>query len=142
MINLLSDLNSLRVYSLSFDGPRSLSAEELVILCSISNKCKITKVYLEKMDEIEQIYLFMTLCPYLTYLKVGFINNINIELFLRNILKKINDKCNNHLHSLCFHIPIADDKLVKKFEQIIHTEKLLFDFQIKRILDCIYLQWT
>ncbi|CAF3718449.1 unnamed protein product [Rotaria sp. Silwood1] len=142
IIKLLPKLDSLKIRSLSFDQPKSLSAEELAILCSIANICKITKVYLEKMVGIGEVYLLMTLCPYMLYPKVGFINNINVELFLRNILEKINHERNNYLRSLCFHIPTAEDKMIKKLEKMINIEKLLLDFIIERVLDNIYLKWT
>jgi hypothetical protein len=52
----------------------------------------ITKVCLEKMIEIEEVYFLIKLCHRMNYLQVDGINNINVELFVRDILSKISYK--------------------------------------------------
>jgi hypothetical protein len=42
---------------------------------------------------------------------------------------------------LCLHVSTADDDIIKKIDKMISSEKLLFDYTIKRIVDNIYLQW-
>ncbi|CAF3903636.1 unnamed protein product [Adineta steineri] len=142
MINFLPKLDSLKIHALSFNQSGSLSINELNTLCSIGNTCQITKIYLEKMIDIEEVYLLMKLCPCMTYLKVGYINKNKIKLILRNILKKINHKRISQLHSLCFHVPAIDDKIVNQLEELINNENLLFNFTIKRVFDNIHLKWT
>ena len=83
------------------------------------------------MSTIEEIYFLIRLCPRIEYLKVGFMHNINIQLFIKNILKKIKDDYNQYLRSLCLHIPTADDTMIQKLKQMINGEKLLSDFTIK-----------
>jgi hypothetical protein len=140
-VGSLSELNSLKVHSLSLYQPRNLFEEEADILCSSEDIIQITKVYLEKMIEIQEVYFLMALCPYMEYLKVECINNMDVELFVRDMLDKINHERNGYLRLLCFHVRAADDKMIQKLEKMIQTEKLLVDYSIKRVCDNIYLQW-
>jgi hypothetical protein len=137
----LPELISLKIHSLLLHEPRKLCAGEVDILRSMKDTSKITDVYLEKVVEIHEVYYLMGLCPCIRYLKVGCIDKMDVERFLRNILEKINLKSNAYLRLLCFHIRTADDEVIKKLEQIIHDENLLIDYTIKRELDDIYLKW-
>ncbi|CAF4227213.1 unnamed protein product [Rotaria sp. Silwood2] len=69
----------------------------------------INKVYLQVFSSMEDFNFIMALFPVTIYLQVGYLNNMNIELFVRNILKKINNECNDHLRLLCCHVPALDD---------------------------------
>ena len=141
-VDLLSELNSLKIHSLLLEQPKNLCEEEEGdILLSRENKSKITKVYLEKMIEITDIYSLMILCPYMEYLKVGCINNMDVQLFVREMLNKINFERNQYLRLLCFHVPAADYQIIKKLEKMINTEKLIVDYSFKRVCDNIYLKW-
>jgi hypothetical protein len=66
---------------------------------------------------------------------------MNVELFLQDILKNINNQNNEYLRLLCFRAPVADDKMIRKLEKMINEKKLLSDYTIKRVLNNIYLQW-
>ena len=94
------------------------------------------------MIEVGEIYFLMALCPYMAHLKLGCLNTTDVKSFLRNILNKINSDYNYHLRSLCFHIPAADEKMVKKLKRVIRSEELLVDFTMKRVIDNIYIQWS
>jgi len=141
IINSLPELHSLKIHSLSLYKSRRLTAEEVDIFLLAEERSKITKVCLESMVEIQEIFFLMTLCPYMAYLKVDCMNNMNVKFFLRRILEKIELECNDHLRSLCLHVPAADDKMIKKLEKMINVKGLLVDYTIKRVLDNIYLQW-
>ena len=78
----------------------------------------------------------------MVYLKVGHTDNISIEFLLQNTIKNIKYNSHKHLRLLCFHVPTADDKMIKELDRMINNEKLLLDYQITRVLDCIYLQWA
>ncbi|CAF0921623.1 unnamed protein product [Rotaria sordida] len=142
IVDLLAQLRSLKIHSLSLRVPEGLCVEKFDVFDLLEIPIQITKVYLEKMNEIEEIYFLMTLCPDLTYLKVDSINNMDIELFFRNILMKIPSKYNEHFRSMCIRIPTADDKMINKLEKMINVEKLLINYKIQRISECIYLQWN
>jgi len=68
-IHLLSELDTLKIHSLLLDQPRYLCFEEMIIFCTTEDTSKITKVYLEEINDINDIHFLMGLCPYMTYLK-------------------------------------------------------------------------
>jgi hypothetical protein len=90
----------------------------------ISKKNKIRKVYLEKVSTIKEVYFLFKVCPRIEYLKVGFMHNINIQLFIKDILKKIKGDNNQYLRSLCLNIPTGDDAIIEKLKEMINGEKL------------------
>jgi hypothetical protein len=138
-IDLFPELMTLKIHSLSCRQSTDLSAKASVILHSIEVKNKISKVYLEKMKNHDELDFLLALCPYMEYLKIKRLNNTDVQLFLRHIKKKIH--CNDHLRSLCFRVPAADDHLVQTLQKLIDDEKLWIDYTIKRVFDQIYLQW-
>ncbi|CAF1322817.1 unnamed protein product [Adineta steineri] len=141
ILDVLPQLISLKLLSLSFNKPRKLSLQEIDILSSRKNTSQIKYVYLKKMITIEDIDFLMKLCPSMVYLRIDYAYKNNAESFVRNILKKIDCKLNEHLHVLCFHIPRADNEMIKKFENMIDSEKLLINYTIQRAGENIYLQW-
>lgn len=141
IINLLPKLDSLKISSLSLKQSNDLSTHETELLSLISNKNQITKVNLETITNIEEVNFFLELCPHIIYLKVDSINDIDMELLIRHILIKINTNCNHQLRLLCFCKSAADDQMIKTLQTMIHSEKLLLDYTIKRILNYIYLEW-
>ncbi len=54
----------------------------------------ITKVYLEILNDINELNFLMKNFPQMTYLKIDLIDNINIQTFLRYILRKIQNESN------------------------------------------------
>jgi len=102
----------------------------------------ITKVYLEILNDINELNFLMKIFPQMTYLKIDLINNINIQTFLRYILRKIQNESNIYVRLLSICVSAIDDKIIAQLIQMISSEKLLFNDTIKRILDHIYLQWT
>ncbi len=141
VINALSELSTLKLHSLSLDQPRNLCFEEMVMFCSTESTSKITKVYLQAINNMKDVYFLMALCPYMTHLKIDWLDDVDIELFLRNILKRINHIRNEYFRSLCFHVVAADDQIIRKLDKMIGSEKLLVDHSIKRVQEYIYLQW-
>jgi len=135
---LLPELHSLKICSLPYSNSIYMNDESIKLLSLLTYQNQITKVYLNKMTNIEEIYFLIKLCPRMIYLKVDFLNNINIELFVRLILMKIS---NHQLRLLSFRVIAADDQIIQKLNKMIHFEKLLLDYTIKRILNDIYLQW-
>ncbi len=140
-VALLPELTTLKIHSLSLYEPRDLCEEEIDIFLSTEDTSKIVKVYLTEMNEIQEIYFLMSLCPYMQYLIVKCINDMDVELFVRQMLDKINFEHNRYLRLLCFLVPAADDEIIRKLEKMINTEKLIVNYSIKRFLENIYLQW-
>jgi hypothetical protein len=92
IIELLPKLDSLKILSLSLRSSRCLSCDETERINSLSNKNQINKIYLENMKNIEEVCFLLDLCPQMIYLKIDSINNLNVELFLRVILLKLQTK--------------------------------------------------
>jgi hypothetical protein len=141
IMHRLSELISLKICSLSLTQSRNFTDEEDEDSYLISEISKVTKINLEKMNEIEEVYFLMDLCSRMNYLQLDSIGIMDVQLFIKEILMKINDESNQYLRSLCFHIPTADDKIIQNLENMINLNKLLVDYTIKRVIDKVYLQW-
>jgi hypothetical protein len=90
-------------------------------------------IKIEEMLRHQQIELLIKLCPRLEYLEIDYTNNINLTSLLQCILIEYNNQSIPHLHSLCFHVPAADDMIVQKIDH----EKLLNKYKIKRVFERI-----
>ncbi|CAF4992107.1 unnamed protein product, partial [Rotaria sp. Silwood1] len=108
IIHLLPDLITLQINSLAFY--RSFFDEEFPTTCSIENASKIKKVYMEKPETIKEIYFLLDVFPHMEFLYVECIHGMSIELFLRDILNKIN----KDLRLLCIYVSKADDNMIKR----------------------------
>jgi hypothetical protein len=60
------------------------------------------------MNNIEEVYFLLELCPHPMYLKVDNIRNMDIKLFVRLILMKMITKYLHQLRLLCFHVRAAE----------------------------------
>lgn len=138
---LLPELDSLKLYTISFSYPRSVTDEELSAVYYLTNKNKITKVCLGKICQIEEAYIFIALCPLIQQLQIDCLYEIDVELFVRSLLIEIKNRSIQTLRLLCFRVSTADDDMIQKLEKMIKSENLLFDFTIKRVMDKIYVQW-
>ena len=138
---LLPTLDSLQLDSLSLPERGKLSDDERSALPTIPSTNRITKVYLVTMNNIEEVYFLMEHCPQLMYLKVNCIKNMDVKIFLRLILMKMKIQMQYQLRLLSFHIPRADDYMIKQAKKMIDDEHLLTGYSIKRIGDEIFLQW-
>jgi len=58
----------------------------------------------------------------------------DIKSAVQHIMDKIKLDHNNHLQLLCFHVPTADDEIIKKLE------KITFNYTIKHVMNCTYLE--
>jgi hypothetical protein len=139
ILSHLPEVVSLKIHSLSSE---EFTDEQGEYLLDVSDTCKITKVYLEEMNNIEEVHFLMFLCLNMNYLQINSLPNINIESLIREILIRINDGCNEDLRFLCLRLPTADDQLIEKLKEMIDSKQWLVDYTIKRVNDKIYLQWT
>ncbi|UJR16646.1 hypothetical protein I4U23_003546 [Adineta vaga] len=136
LMDLIPELLSLKLHSIALDrSKRSLNQNQVDLLCSSEDSIRIAKVYLEKMNVIEEIFFLLTLCPHMTYLKIDDINNINVEVFFRLILSKNQFEDNKSRRSICIHrIRGADDKMISELNKMINVEKLLINYNIQLLL--------
>jgi hypothetical protein len=133
--NSLPQVTTMKIHSLSLDQARDSETDELIVFPSTTSTNQITKVYLEKMFTIEELYSLMKLCRYMSYLKINSFDNMNADMFLRNTLKKVQHDSNEYLRLLCFPAPTSDDSMIQTLE------KMKNDYTINRINNYMYLQW-
>jgi hypothetical protein len=135
LVEILSQFNKLdsfEITSLLLSQPRNLSDYQIL------SKNQIKKVILQYLNNIEEVYFLIDLCPHMAYLLVYDIRNIDMELFLRLIFKKL---MTHQLRLLGFGLRAADDQMIIQLEKMIKNEKLLLDYAIRRVWNLIYLQW-
>lgn len=140
IVDFLPELLSLNIFLLLFE---ELTEEEVDILLSREDTSQITKVCLEMMTEITDIYFLMAICPKMEYLRIDSLNDMDIKVCLRKILKKIKLENNQYLRLLCFSIEEEEenDKLIQQLEYMINKEKLIIDYSIRCVYGSIFLQW-
>jgi phosphopentomutase len=92
--NSLPQVTTMKTHSLSLNQPRDSKTKELIVFSSTKSINQITKVYLEKMFTIEEIYSLMKLCRHMSHLKIDSFDNMKVDVFIRNVLKKINCQSN------------------------------------------------
>lgn len=138
----LPTLDSLQIPSLALSQTEILSDDEKAILQPILSPMRITKVYLETVYTIEEVFFLMEQCSQLAYLKVDSIKGIDEKIFVRLILMKIKIHLQYRLRLLSFKVPKTDTQMVKGLKKMIDEEKLLNDYSMKHIDHEIFLQWT
>jgi hypothetical protein len=141
LIDLLPDLTTLTINSLTYYKPGNIHAEKLVKLGSKKEAYNITRVYVEEINEISELYFLLEHCPLIEYLELDYIAEMNITSFLRIILERSKRGYNEHLRSLCLYAPGADNETITNLETMISDLILSVDYKIERILEYIYFQW-
>jgi hypothetical protein len=139
-INKLPALDSLKIFSLKLLDSIFADFYEHELRWA-ANKNNITKVYLVKMNAIEEVYFLIRLCPRMTYLKINLIDNIDYDMVLKDLLMKLNNDGNEYLRLLCLNIPTANNEMINKLQDMINHEKLLHRFTIKLEFANIYRQY-
>jgi hypothetical protein len=139
LLLLLPNLDSLKVYSLSLLKPRCLLKAEVAILRLILVNNNITKVNLERINELAEVQFLIDLCPRMQYFEVNCSNEIDFKLLVRFILMKTN-RCISHLRTLCLSNKEANDEMIKGLQVMINFEQLLHDYTITFIDKKIYIQ--
>jgi hypothetical protein len=141
--NALPQVTTMKIHSLLLDQEEhSETEEELIIFPSTTSTNQITKIYLEKMFHIEEVYSLMKFYSKISYLKVNSFDNMKVNVFIRNIFNKINRESNQYLRLLCVPAPTTDDSIIKILEKMKNDKKLLDSYTIKRIGDHILLRWN
>jgi hypothetical protein len=139
IMDLLPELNTLKMNSITLG--ESLSDEERYMMCLILNRSQITKVYLQEIEYIKEVFILMMLCPRIVYIEINYVDQIDIEFILRCIFEEDLQEFSDQLRSICFRILAADNNMIQKLQKMINDEKLLTDYSIERVIDKIYLQW-
>ncbi|CAF4363759.1 unnamed protein product, partial [Rotaria sp. Silwood2] len=133
LMNLLPDLITLKIHSIPSDETTTFTFEEFCTVAAFKSYSKIAKVYIEEINDTNDLDYISLLCPHMKFLQVKRFN-INIQFCLRTFLKVIynnNDICS--IRSLCFDVSTMDDEIIQNFDIMIRSEKLLFNYTIKHV---------
>ncbi|CAF0897618.1 unnamed protein product [Rotaria sordida] len=141
ILHLLPDVITLKIFSLSILQRGDLSDDEIEFLCILLPKNQIRKICFENMEDMDELYMLLLICPRINHLQIQCVNYMHAELLTGLILIEIKGVSNSLLGLLCFSIPEAHDEMIEKLEKMIDRENLRFDFIIKHVMDKIYLQW-
>jgi hypothetical protein len=137
----LPNIDLLRISSFSMDFSNFICFTETKDFYFVSNKNNITKVCLGQMDKLKlNHFVFMNLSHRVQYLEKICTKDVNIEMFIRLIVKKYTIYI-PHLRSLCLCITNLNDKMVKQLDRIIDYQKLLHEYIIKHSNNKLYFQW-
>ncbi len=146
IIRLLPNLHCLEISSLSLFQSNGLSPNDSEMLFSVSINNKITKVKLNKMDEMEQIHFLFDLFPHMQYLEVDCKTENDLENFIKSIIMN-NITYIHYLQCLCICVPNANEKMLENlkimidFERYFHVDKTFTDYILQRRENKIYLNW-
>lgn len=138
LINLLPNLDSLKVSYLPQDEFSDLSAEDIESLHLASINNKITRVWQRMKFELTNFLI--DLCSRMEYLEIDNVKENDLTKLVRIILMKRSIHIPN-LYSICFNVDNADHEMIHDLKNVIDSEKLLLNYNIKRKDTHILLQW-
>jgi hypothetical protein len=139
--NALPQVTTMKLHSLSLDEAEHSETEELMVFPSTISINQITKVYLENISTMNEVYALMKHYPTMSYLKIDSFGDMQVEVFIQNILKKIKRESNQHLRLLCFRSATTDDLMIRTLERMKKEQRWLNDYTIKRFENYLCLQW-
>jgi hypothetical protein len=135
--NALPQATTMKLHSLSLEKARDSETNELIVFPSTQSISRITKIYLETISTIEEISSLLKKYSNMSHLIINSFDNMEVDVFIQNILKKINHESNQRLCSLSFRCSaLATD------HSMIHTVKRMkIDYTISWIDGYVFLQW-
>jgi hypothetical protein len=139
IIRLLPYLNSLKVSCLPIIQSDWLFINHGKILSSTLIDNKITEVSLENINDIEQVYFILYLCHRMQYLQLNVPKDMDLNVLVRFVLKK-SAIHTRFLNCLSLYTPNVNEYTIDQLQKMIKSEKLRFNFNIKRICNNILLQ--
>lgn len=139
LIGLLSDLQTLKICSLSLSEAKRLSAEKWKTIHAVAYQNKITKVLLEKMSDFGEIQFLTILCPSIEFLHISPIDEINLDLLIPFIQMKQNNQQLINLSTLSLD---TTNEIIKHFESVIREKFHFQHYRIQYIDNRIYFKWT
>jgi hypothetical protein len=139
IIQSLPNLDSIKICSLSPIEPGWLVGQDGGILFSTSINNKITKINLELITDIEQVNVIFYICRHIKYFQVNVPENMNLETFVRFIVKKASTYI-PHLTSLCICLSNVNEQMISNLQELIGADKLLPNHKIKYFCNKILLK--
>ena len=139
LIGLLSDLQTLKISSLSLAEAKRLSAEKWKTIHAVAYQNKISKVLLEKLTDFGEIQFLTILCPSIEFLHISPIDEINLDLLISFIQMKQNNQQLINLSTLSLD---TTNEIIKHFECVIREKFHFQNSRIEYIDNRIYFKWT
>jgi hypothetical protein len=127
----LPQLMTMKLHSLSLGQRRASATDKPIVVSPAESINQITKVYLKKVFAIEEIYSLINMYP---YLEIDSFDNMMMDVFVQDILKKIIRDSNQHLRTLCFSAATSNNPM------IYNLEKMKNDYIINQVHDYIVLE--
>jgi len=121
IIRLLPYLNSLKASCLPIIQSGWLLANHVKIFSSKLVKNKITKVSLENINNIEQVYFILYLCHRMEYFQLNVPKDMDLNELARFILKT-SAIHTRFLNSLCLTTSNANESTIDQLEKMIKSE--------------------
>ena len=119
----------------------SLSISSLLDIKSSSCQNRITKINLANILDYKQIHFILSLCPLVEYLQIDISKHIDLNELVRFILIQCLPYA-SRLCSLCLTISNAHEKHIDQLKNLIESEKLINNVQVKRINNHLLLKWN
>ncbi|CAF4002940.1 unnamed protein product [Rotaria sordida] len=141
IFNLLPNINSMIISSLPLPKEMYEYDEFTIIHKILLQDNKITNVTLRNISELKQIDLIIDICPWIQYLTLERISDVDLKLVVRRTLSKIKK---NHIRrpiTICIYVVDANNNMMQQLEKIINSKKLLKNCTLNRQYDRFYLQW-
>lgn len=141
LIKCLPNLDSLAISSFSMLQPRSLSVEEFTTYRFVSNNNNITKVELQKTNDLAEVQFLLNLCPRMKYFDINSTGKIIHGKVIRFILMKLYKRSHN-LSSISLQVSQTDLNITYRIKQIIDFEQLCQKYTLKQIRNRLYLKFS
>ncbi len=139
ILSVLPDLLSLKIHSFQLDGNKiGLIIKQIRNFHDHTDKCQIKSICIEEID-VDNVHFLFRSCRFIKNLEIKYMINMNIE-DLPKFLDLI-QSWTRTFHSFTLHVPIINDEFIRKFDYIIHSEKLLVNYTIKYLCNKINIQW-
>ena len=101
----------------------------------------ITEVILEKANDIDQVHFFLGLCLRIHDFQINIPVNMDVQMLVRSILTKTNADI-PRLKSLSLHISNDNEDIIHQIQELIDSEKLLSNYDIKYSRNNVLLKWN
>jgi hypothetical protein len=138
ILSLLPDLLSLKIHSFQLDENNfGLITKQIRIFHHNIDKCRIKSICIEEIH-VENVHWLFRSCRFIKNLEIKYMINMNIE-DLPKFLNLI-PRWTRYFHSFTLHVPIINDEFIRIFDCMIHSEKLLVNYTIKRVCNKIVIQ--
>ncbi|UJR11105.1 hypothetical protein I4U23_015287 [Adineta vaga] len=138
----LPDVETLTLFRLSYKDSSQISDEEIQFLCLLFHKNRLTKIFLQEMGQMADVYFLALIASRVNHLHIKCKNYQHAESCIGLILTDIQSKSDSLLRLFSIVLPTIDNDTVKDLSKLVHRHNLLDNFMIEHVKNEIYLKWT